>query len=227
VAWADAPTPPFGTWLKPFSFMAGQVLQTEARPDADEVWFAISLSVVTTNTGGLSSSNRVQVDFLAAPRADRIYLTRVTNDPAFTQPATPFLCVTNLRSLTAQGGQLALPDLLNASNGAVYGACDLVVRKLNTDRSACELKVASAGDSSVTLTTRAQVGATIVDTVETRVDPNGGATWQTVARFTNTVAPTATNFDTGWQELSYAVDTSALPAASQHFFRLSRAWLPQ
>jgi len=227
VAWSNAPAPALAAWLRPYGELDGEPLQTDARPDADEVRFVTRLSVVTTNGAALSTSNCVQFDFLAPRRADRIYLARVITAPEFTQPAVPFLSVTNLRDLVAQGGPLALPDLLNATNGAVYGSCELVVRALNTDPAACRLAVASVGASLVVLTTLAQVGAAIVDTVETRAAPDAVEAWQAVAGFTNTVTPDTATFDSGWKELSYIVDTSALPPALQRFFRLSRTWLPQ
>lgn len=74
VAWSNAPAPLLGAWLKPDSEVEGVSAQTEARPDADEVRFLTRLSVVSTNGSPLSTSNRVQFDFLAPPQADRIYL---------------------------------------------------------------------------------------------------------------------------------------------------------
>jgi hypothetical protein len=121
---------------------------------------------------------------------------------------------------------VALPELVGATNGAVYGACELVVRTLNTNRDACRLELVSVGASSVVFTTSAQVGVTLVDTLETRTASADGA-WSGVAAFTNTVVPDAVNFESGWQELTYVVNASALPPASQRFFRLARTWLPE
>lgn len=129
--------------------------------------------------------------------------------------------------MVAQGGQIALPNLANVTNGAVYGTCELVVRRLNTDRSACQLKLVSTEASSVVLATLAQVGASIVDAVETSPALGGGESWQTLASFSTNVAPDTENFDGGWKELSYVVDTSGLPPAPQRFFRFRRTWLPQ
>jgi hypothetical protein len=227
VAWSDAPAPPLASWLKPYSELEGEPFQTDARPDADEVRFVARLGVVSTNGSALSTSNRLQFDFLAPPRADRIYLARVSTDPAFTQPAVPFLSVTNLRDLVVQGGQTMLPDLSGATNGAAYGTCELVVRRLNSDRSACQLRLDTAGASSVVLAATAQVGAPILDSVETSSILDGSGPWQTLASFTNNVAPDTANFDGGWMELSYVVDTSGLPPAPQRFFRIRRTWLPQ
>ena len=37
--------------------------------------------------------------------------------------------------------------------------------------------------------------------------------------------PFSDSFDTGWKQLTQTADTSSLPQAPQHYFRLKRSWL--
>jgi hypothetical protein len=222
VAWSNAPAPTQSSWLKVFSDPFATPLQTDARPVTNETTFALSWSAGTTNTSGFGCSNRVRWDFLTPALADRIYLARLRVGSAFTADGSDFFGVTNMRTLVTQGGFWIGPNLTNLTDGLVYGSGELVIRNLDTNSADCRVILVRGGNASLVLSTLAQVGTRIVDTVEASVSLGPEASWQRLASYTNAVAPDADSFDRGWKELRYPLDLAGpLPS----FVRLKRTWL--
>jgi hypothetical protein len=125
VAWSNAPPNPNSKWLKIYTDPYGVELMTDSRPVTSQTVFVGKLSVVDSIGTGVSCSNRLRFDFLAPPESNRVYTVRIHVDGRYIQPATDFDCVTNLQEVIASGGYVNLPTLNQASNGVVYGTCDI------------------------------------------------------------------------------------------------------
>jgi hypothetical protein len=223
LAVTNAPGNPDTNWLKLTSAPYGTALVTDSRPTNSETLFTASLTAVSTNGGNVTCSNRLRFDFVTPPAPNRIYIARIQVNGPFTQP-TNFLCVTNLRNIVTQGGYVDLPRLTNAPSGTVYGACDIAARFLDTNRTSCHLRFLSNAPPTLTLGTDGQIGVRIIDDLESCTNL-AGANWVRVSSFTNDVLPDADSFVTGWKALTRTADTTSLPQASEHYFRLKRTWL--
>jgi hypothetical protein len=223
LALTNAPSNPDTNWLKLTTAPYGPALVTDSRPTNSETIFTVSLTAISTNGSFVTCSNRLRFDFIAPPAPNRIYTARIQVNGQYTQP-TNFLCVTNLRSVVPQGGYIDLPRLTNAPAGTVYGTCDIAARFLDTNRASCHLRFLSNSPPTLTLATDGQIGVRIIDDLESCTNLAGN-NWVRLSSFTNDVLPDADSFDTGWKQLTRTADTSSLPQAPQHYFRLKRSWL--
>jgi hypothetical protein len=223
LALTNAPSNPDTNWLKLTTAPYGPALVTDSRPTNSETLFTASLTAVSTNGGNVTCSNRLRFDFVTPPAPNRIYIARIQVNGPFTQP-TNFLCVTNLRNVVTQGGYVDLPRLTNAPAGTVYGACDIAARFLDTSRASCHLRFLSNAPPTLTLGTDGQIGVRLIDDLESCTNlANAG--WVRLGSFTNDVLPDADSFDSGWKPLTRTADTTSLPPAPEHYFRLKRTWL--
>jgi hypothetical protein len=225
VAWSKVPAPTQPAWLQVFSEPFDARLQTDARPVTQETTYALGWTAGTTNTSGFGCSNRVRFDFLTPPLADRIYLARVHVGPAFTADGSDFLGATNLRTLVTQGGFWVGPNLANLADGVVYGSGELAIRNLDTNGMDCRVILIHDRGGAFTLSTLAQVGTRIVDTVEASLGLASNASWQRLATITNAILPDANAFDCGWKELRYPLDATGFSGSLPGYVRLRRDWL--
>ena len=207
-----------------FSSSAGFDLVHDVRPDTNQGPFHISLTASELNSGFLSGSNQLHIEFVAPAEPERVYNARIRIDPAFAANQLPFECVTNLVELARRGNRLQLPVLTNVPPGQAYGTCEIDCRFVDRSRESCRVEVVQLASSSINLTSDAQVGCRLLDAIEWSPSLASNS-WQVVAAFTNDIAPGAASFDAGWRRIEYQVDTSQLPARPSRFFRLSRQWL--
>jgi hypothetical protein len=212
------PSDPLTPSLRLGSYPYGLELWTDSRPCDSESGFSAVLELVST--GPVTFDNKLRVEFLTPPGADRIYLARVHT---YLPEPSGFLCVTNIRDLAVCGHYVALPGLTNSYSSRL-GSCEITCRFLDKSAAGCPLRLVSADDSSVSLSTSAQVGVTIVDQVEYTTNLAAGA-WTRTATYTNQITPDPENFDSGWVELVRTVDVSGFPPSAGHYFRLNRTWL--
>jgi hypothetical protein len=143
-AWANMPANPDPKWLKIHTEPYGVELATDSRPSSSQTTFAAKLSVVDTTGTGVSCSNRLRFGFLTPPGSNCVYVARIHVDGRYTQTRYDFDCVTNLQEVVAGGGYVDLPPLTQASNGVVYGTCDI----LRTNSQPSKLTIAGLGNGS-------------------------------------------------------------------------------
>lgn len=98
--------------------------------------FSATLSAVNTDEGGVSASTQLRFAFLTAPETNWAYTADIHVDGRYTAAARDFDCVTNLRTVVTDSGYgyLALPPLLNVSNGMACGTCEITMRCLDVPR---------------------------------------------------------------------------------------------
>ena len=116
----------------------------------------------------------------------RLYGVRITLDAVYAGGAT-WRCVTNLRELVRQGGELSIPALTNLTNGAVFGTVELSVASLRTDAAALASGIARDTNGSPVLTMPAQAGAAEIDRIEYTTNLLAAA-WQFASVATNAQA---------------------------------------
>lgn len=225
VAWSNAPAEPQGLVIKTQPY--GVALARDARPLDSETLFRAELVAADATGLGVTCTNRLRFTFLAPPEIDRIYTLRVHVDGQYTADTNDFDHVGNLRDIVGESGtgHLNLPALSGVSSGTVYGTCDIGARHLDMEVSNTMLAISFTG-KVFRLSAQAQVGARVVDRVEvgTNLTEDAGA-WVFLDSFTNRVTPDATNFENGWDHLSFELDTSSNPSAPATFFRVKRTWL--
>jgi len=199
-------------------------LSTDCRDATSQSIFRGDLIMSSPYGTPVSCTNRLRFVFLNPPATNRIYTVRITVDSQYTQSGTGFLCVTNVRSLVAGDGFIALPPLANVTNGAVYGTCDLAARFIDVDTGRNTLRIGSISATQVVLEANTQIGTRTFNEVaaSTNLVPLNAWTW--IGAFTNSVAPTASNFEEGWERVPLAVGVSAFTNSPSLFFRLRRSW---
>ncbi|HEY5911209.1 MAG TPA: M28 family peptidase [Verrucomicrobiae bacterium] len=223
LALSNAPANPKPQWLQITSSPYDTPLLADSRPPDSQSLFLTSLSVGAPPDVQVSCSNKLRFDFLSPPAPDRIYLARIRLSSQYTPGRSDFLCVTNLRDVSAQGGFVGLPGLSSVPANTNYGTCEISCRFLDTTAAACPLRFISATESNVVLGTEAQVGVKVFD--EVLFSPTlDGTNWSPVASFTNDVAADAASFELATQELLLPVEVPA-GSAPARFFRLKRTWL--
>ncbi len=224
LAWSNTVANPNSKWLKIYTQPYSSLLQTDARPTNSETLFHGMLVAVNTNAGAFTSTNLLRFTYLASAESNRIYTVKIHVNGSYTSDSQNFDCVTNLRQVVAGNGFIRLPGLVNLTNGALYGTCDISSRPLVTEPTGFPLRIDSIDNLHVGLGIDGQVGATLVDVLETSTNllkPGGG--WSAWIVFTNYVAPNATNFEAGWQALNRNADLPFTNAAGV-YFRFRRQW---
>lgn len=224
LALTNASPNPNPRWLKVETVPYGIELAVDSRPALSESVFTAGLAAAADEGLTVTCSNRLRFDFLSPPAPERVYLARVQVSEAFTPDQAPFLCITNLRDVVAQGGYVRLPGVTNAAAGTQYGTCEIAPRFLDTTAAACPLAVVSVTGSNLVLATRAQAGTRTRDDIEFATQLPA-TNWSALASFEFNAAPDQTAFETGWQPVEWPVELASLPPAAQHFFRLRRTWL--
>jgi hypothetical protein len=132
----DAPASPNTKGLKIASAPYGVDLRRDARMGGNTLVFGATLSAVNTDGGGVSASTQLRFAFLTAPETNWAYTANIHVDGRYTAAARDFDCVTNLRTVVTDSGYgyLALPPLLNVSNGMACGTCKITMRCLDVPR---------------------------------------------------------------------------------------------
>jgi len=217
VTYASLPANTNNAWPVIVTQPGNDDLSTDCRDAASESIFRGDLIMSSPFGTPVSCTNRLRFVFLTPPATNRIYTVRIAADGGF-------LCVTNLRSLAAGDGFVELPPLLNVTNGAVYGACDLAARFLDYDPARIGLRVNSITDTQVALGARTQIGARTFNEVGVTTNLLAPGSWTWFSVTTNDVAPSAANFEEGWESVPLPADVSAYPNPPALFFRLRRAW---
>jgi hypothetical protein len=223
LAASNAPANPNPSWLELTSEPYVVLLVTDSRPTNSATIFAADMKAVAPAGTDVSCSNRLRFDFVTPTAPERIYTARIQIDGQFAPPPEGFLCVTNLREVVTQGGFIILPNLSNAPAGTVYGTCELAMRFLDKSSANCHLRLLPIVEPTLTLATDAQIGVRIIDDLEVSTNLVGN-NWVRLTSFTNDVIPDPDSFETGWKQITRMVDSSSLPQAPQHYFRLKRSW---
>jgi len=194
-------------------------LSTDCRDSASESIFRGDLIMSSPYGTPVSCTNRLRFVFLTPPATNRVYTVRITADGGF-------LCVTNVRSLAEGGGFIELPPPANVTNGTVYGTCDLAARFLDRDPGRIGWRISSITDTQVVLAARTQIGTRTFNEIAANTNLLAPVAWTWFGAITNDVAPSAANFEEGWELVPMPVNVPAYPNPSALFFRLRRAWSP-
>lgn len=203
----------------------GVDLQTDARPDTSELPWRVVLLARDPSGAGLSVSNHLHFRFLAPPDTNRIYLARVHLDGRYLDGGADFDCVTNLADLTAAGGDLVLPALVQVPDGMDYGWCEIVPRLLGTAPENCPLRLVRLRIGEAVVRTSVQRGSRIVDEVQAATSLGPEAVWTTVATFTDAFPVDPEHFEENWFELERTFDPALVGGDEVRFYRLKRTWL--
>ena len=223
--WSGAYTNPNPAWLKIHTAPYASDLRIDSRPTNSETIFRGKLSVVATNGAAISCTNRLRFAFLTSPESNRIYTANIHVDAQYAAQSNDFNVVTNVRDVVAGGGYVNLPNLVQASNGVVYGSCDIGARFLDMAASNCPLSIALDGGQNVALAAPAQVGAHSVDDVEINTNLLVLDGWRLWSSYTNDVIPDATNFESGWSALTRTLSGSSMTNSPAYYLRYQRRWL--
>ncbi len=216
--WSTMPANPHPAWLKLHTQPGADALAGDARPPDSETIFAGDLSVVAPAGAPVTCANWLRFSHVTPPDPTRIYTARIVG-------MDDFLLVTNLHDLIAAGGLVPMPALVNATNGTLYGYCDIAPRFLRQDSFPIGLRIRSLTNTQAWLTASIQVGTRIVDALEISTNLAVATEWQPAGVWTNTVAPSAANFAAGWESMEYPADLPAATNVPGVFFRLRRTWL--
>lgn len=192
-------------------------LYRDARPADSETIFLANLVAVHTNAT-LTTTNRLRFDFIGGADTNAAYVVRVAVSGSNLVGGASFTCVTNLRDLVAAGGFLAVPAAVQATNGAVYGTCE--IRKLGVERAAA-LIWDMTDPSNAVLYVEGPPGIRAADTVEWS---DTFTNWTALAAATNRAAVDGAGFDSGEAPVSLGLPNPP-PAGTPRFYRLRRRWL--
>lgn len=225
VPYASLPANTNQAWPILVTQPGGDDLHTDCRDTASESIFRGDLILASPYGGSVSFTNRLRFTFLTPPATDRVYVARITVSGAFTQSGTDFVCVTNLRHAVAGTGFVELPALVNVTNGALYGTCDVAARFLACDPAQMRLQIASVTATQVVLEANVQVATRTHDEVTACTNLVPAGTWTLLGVFTNQAPPSAANFEAGWERVTLPLDVSAWGEPVRMFFRLRRNWL--
>ena len=221
LAWASAPTNPYGRWLRIDSSPYGPPLATDARPVESESLIRGRLTAISTGAAPFAVTSRLHFAHLSALESNRSYRVRVALDPRYTVGSNAFLCATNLRALVAAGGFLALPTLTNLTNGAVYGTVEIGSSLQSLAPTSLAI-AAVALETQLVFTAAVQPGLPVVDAIETSTNVADGAGWRDAATATSDVAVTAANFSNGWDVVTRGAAVSNAPGTA---WRIRRRWI--
>ncbi len=125
VPWSQAPPNPYPKWLKSHTEPYVVKLKEDARPLSSDTTFQAKLSVVDTIGGGVTCPNKLYFEFLDVADPNRVYLTKIHCDGAYTPTGQPFDTIENIRDVITNGGFVDLPGVKNVPNRQVYGTCDV------------------------------------------------------------------------------------------------------
>ena len=224
IGWSNAPANPNAKWLKIHTAPYGVELMTDARPTNSQTIFHGILTGISSNNEPFSCTNRLRFSWIGNPESNRIYSVRVQVPPGYTAGSSEFNVVTNLRAVVDNGGYLDLPSLVNLTNGAVYGTCDVGCWLLATDPADFPLRMSFANQEQVGFGQTVQASAPVVDRLEASTNLTSLGGWIEVGCVTNNLSPDAQNFELGRQEVFESISQPFSNAAAV-YFRFQRRWL--
>jgi len=213
----------YTNWFKIYTEPYGTPLSVDTRPLDSETMFEGKLTVVDGVGEGITSTNSLRILFSGPPDTNRIYLTKIHVNGAYTPNGQDFDKVVDIIKELAITNfvWVDLPGVTNVTNGVVYGTCDTSCKFLDANPSNHSLELISFTGNTARFGMPAQLGSYVLDTIQASTNLSENA-WTDLASFTNYITPTLSDFSNGWKDIEREVNIGDYSNVSPLYFRLHR-----